>query len=175
MLSPTESACHASRCARSDWKRGFRRVLSWPKDLCRRRIIGSNRNIDVHDLRRQGGVGLSLDSKMRGVNHLVRASAPEGHFLGRTASTRSLEPSVSLESDDIVTKTHSPQVVSVGIPFFSYGPQSARQLPATWQNVSSRTKKGALNFRSASSEGLESLAWIRDPDPCGITPATRVL
>ncbi len=44
-------------------------------------------------------------------------SAPEALSLGRTISTRSLASAVSLASDDIVTKTHSPQVASVGLPF----------------------------------------------------------
>ncbi len=43
--------------------------------------------------------------------------APESLSLGRTISRRLLASAVSLEADDIVTKTHSPQVASVGLPF----------------------------------------------------------
>jgi len=43
--------------------------------------------------------------------------APECLSVGRTTSRRLLASAVSLQSDDIVTKTHSPQVASVGLPF----------------------------------------------------------
>jgi trans-2,3-dihydro-3-hydroxyanthranilate isomerase len=43
--------------------------------------------------------------------------APETLSLGRTTSRRSVASAVSLEADDIVTRTHCPQVASVGLPF----------------------------------------------------------
>jgi trans-2,3-dihydro-3-hydroxyanthranilate isomerase len=44
-------------------------------------------------------------------------SAPQRLSLGKTISARSLAAAVSLASDDVVTTTHAPQVVSVGLPF----------------------------------------------------------
>ena len=43
--------------------------------------------------------------------------APESLSIGQTISRDLLASAVSLRSDDIVTKTHSPQVASVGLPF----------------------------------------------------------
>jgi trans-2,3-dihydro-3-hydroxyanthranilate isomerase len=44
-------------------------------------------------------------------------SAPERLSLGKTVSARSLALAVSLAPDDVITKTHLPQVASVGLPF----------------------------------------------------------
>ena len=43
--------------------------------------------------------------------------APESLSIGQTISRDLLASAVSLRLDDIVTKTHSPQVASVGLPF----------------------------------------------------------
>lgn len=43
--------------------------------------------------------------------------APERLSIGKTISSRLLASAVSLQSDDIITRTHSPQVASVGLPF----------------------------------------------------------
>jgi trans-2,3-dihydro-3-hydroxyanthranilate isomerase len=44
-------------------------------------------------------------------------SAPQRLSLGKTISAQSLARAVSLTPDDIVTRTHPPQVASVGLPF----------------------------------------------------------
>jgi trans-2,3-dihydro-3-hydroxyanthranilate isomerase len=44
-------------------------------------------------------------------------SAPERLSLGQTVSAESLAAAVSLAPNDVVTTTHLPQVVSVGLPF----------------------------------------------------------
>jgi trans-2,3-dihydro-3-hydroxyanthranilate isomerase len=44
-------------------------------------------------------------------------AAPQRLSLGKTISTQSLAAAVSLVADDIVTRTHLPQVASVGLPF----------------------------------------------------------
>lgn len=43
--------------------------------------------------------------------------APQRISLGKTTSAAALARAVSLDSDDVVTRTHSPQVASVGLPF----------------------------------------------------------
>jgi len=43
--------------------------------------------------------------------------APQRISFGKTISTRSLASAVSLVADDIVTRTHFPQIASVGLPF----------------------------------------------------------
>ena len=48
---------------------------------------------------------------------LCELKAPEHLTLGKTVSRRLLASAVSLDADDIVTKTHSPQEASVGLPF----------------------------------------------------------
>jgi trans-2,3-dihydro-3-hydroxyanthranilate isomerase len=44
-------------------------------------------------------------------------SAPQRLSLGKTTSVQSLARAVSLAPDDVVTRTHPPQVASVGLPF----------------------------------------------------------
>jgi trans-2,3-dihydro-3-hydroxyanthranilate isomerase len=44
-------------------------------------------------------------------------SAPQPLSLGKTISARTLATAVSLTPEDIVTRTHPPQVASVGLPF----------------------------------------------------------
>ena len=44
-------------------------------------------------------------------------SAPQRLSLGKTTSVQSLARAVSLTPDDVVTRTHLPQVASVGLPF----------------------------------------------------------
>lgn len=55
----------------------------------------------------------------RGEGRLIwcELSAPERLSLGKTVSARSLALAVSLAPDDVITKTHLPQVASVGLPF----------------------------------------------------------
>jgi trans-2,3-dihydro-3-hydroxyanthranilate isomerase len=44
-------------------------------------------------------------------------TAPQRLSLGRTTSARSFARAISLDADDVVTRTHLPQVASVGLPF----------------------------------------------------------
>jgi trans-2,3-dihydro-3-hydroxyanthranilate isomerase len=44
-------------------------------------------------------------------------TAPQGLSLGKTVTARALARAVSLAEDDVVTRTHPPQVASVGLPF----------------------------------------------------------
>ncbi len=44
-------------------------------------------------------------------------TAPQRLSLGQTVSARTLARAVSLTEDDVVTRTHPPQVASVGLPF----------------------------------------------------------
>jgi trans-2,3-dihydro-3-hydroxyanthranilate isomerase len=44
-------------------------------------------------------------------------TAPQRLSLGQTVSARTLARAVSLVEDDVVTRTHPPQVASVGLPF----------------------------------------------------------
>lgn len=44
-------------------------------------------------------------------------SAPQGLSLGKTVAASTLAAAVSLNAEDIVTRTHLPQVASVGLPF----------------------------------------------------------
>ncbi len=44
-------------------------------------------------------------------------TAPQRLSLGKTVSARTLARAVSLTEDDVVTRTHPPQVASVGLPF----------------------------------------------------------
>jgi trans-2,3-dihydro-3-hydroxyanthranilate isomerase len=44
-------------------------------------------------------------------------TAPQRLSLGKTISARTLARAVSLAEDDVVTRTHPPQVASVGLPF----------------------------------------------------------
>jgi len=55
----------------------------------------------------------------RGEGRLIwcELSAPERLSLGKTVSARSMALAVSLAPDDVITKTHLPQVASVGLPF----------------------------------------------------------
>jgi trans-2,3-dihydro-3-hydroxyanthranilate isomerase len=43
--------------------------------------------------------------------------APEGLFLGKTIAVEQIASILSLTANDIITKTHQPQVASVGLPF----------------------------------------------------------
>jgi trans-2,3-dihydro-3-hydroxyanthranilate isomerase len=47
----------------------------------------------------------------------VRIEAPQPVSFGKTFSSRLIASAFSLTESDIVTKTHRPQVVSVGLPF----------------------------------------------------------
>ena len=44
-------------------------------------------------------------------------TAPQGLSLGKTVTAQALARAVSLTEDDVVTRTHPPQVASVGLPF----------------------------------------------------------
>jgi trans-2,3-dihydro-3-hydroxyanthranilate isomerase len=44
-------------------------------------------------------------------------TAPQGLSLGKTVTAQALARAVSLAEDDVVTRTHPPQVASVGLPF----------------------------------------------------------
>ena len=58
-----------------------------------------------------------LVQRRAGNSFWCELQAPEMLSLGQTASPRSLASAVSLQSNNIVTSTHFPQVASVGLPF----------------------------------------------------------
>jgi trans-2,3-dihydro-3-hydroxyanthranilate isomerase len=69
-------------------------------------------------------------------------AAPQRLSLGQTVSVQSLAKAVSLTPDDVVTRTHLPQVASVGLPFL----------------VAELKNRDALARARVNMEGLEALA-----------------
>jgi trans-2,3-dihydro-3-hydroxyanthranilate isomerase len=69
-------------------------------------------------------------------------AAPERLSLGKTVSVQSLARAVSLAPDDVVTRTHPPQVASVGLPFL----------------VVELANRAALERARVNLDGLEALA-----------------
>lgn len=62
-----------------------------------------------------GRVPISIHKQSRGI--WCELAAPESFSLGKSISAWSIASAVSLSTDDIVAKTHSPQMASVGLPF----------------------------------------------------------
>jgi trans-2,3-dihydro-3-hydroxyanthranilate isomerase len=75
-------------------------------------------------------------------------AAPQRLSLGPTVSVQSLARAVSLTPDDVVTRTHPPQVASVGLPFL----------------IAELKDRDALARARVNMEGLEALA------AAGMTP-----
>jgi trans-2,3-dihydro-3-hydroxyanthranilate isomerase len=75
-------------------------------------------------------------------------SAPERLSLGATVSVEALAGAVSLSAGDVVTRTHPPQVTSVGLPFL----------------VAELRDRAALERARPSAADLEALAAL------GVTP-----
>jgi trans-2,3-dihydro-3-hydroxyanthranilate isomerase len=69
-------------------------------------------------------------------------AAPQRLSLGQTVSVQSLAKAVSLTPDDVVTRTHLPQVASVGLPFL----------------MAELKDRDALARARVNVEGLEALA-----------------
>jgi trans-2,3-dihydro-3-hydroxyanthranilate isomerase len=69
-------------------------------------------------------------------------AAPQRLSLGQTVSVQSLAKAVSLAPDDVVTRTHLPQVASVGLPFL----------------MAELKDRDALARARVNMEGLEALA-----------------
>ncbi len=69
-------------------------------------------------------------------------AAPQRLSLGQTVSVQSLAKAVSLTPDDVVTRTHLPQVASVGLPFL----------------MAELKDRDALARARVNMEGLEALA-----------------
>jgi trans-2,3-dihydro-3-hydroxyanthranilate isomerase len=68
-------------------------------------------------------------------------SAPQPLSLGKTVSVESLARAVSLTPDDVVTRTHPPQVASVGLPFL----------------VAELANRAALERARVNMDGLDAL------------------
>jgi trans-2,3-dihydro-3-hydroxyanthranilate isomerase len=68
-------------------------------------------------------------------------SAPQRLSLGKTTSVQSLARAVSLTPEDIVTRTHPPQVASVGLPFL----------------MAELKDRGALERARVNMDGLDAL------------------
>ena len=75
-------------------------------------------------------------------------SAPARLSLGTTVSAQALATAVSLTADDVVTRTHLPQVASVGLPFL----------------VAELKDRAALERARANVDGLNALV------AAGVTP-----
>jgi trans-2,3-dihydro-3-hydroxyanthranilate isomerase len=68
-------------------------------------------------------------------------AAPQRLSLGKTVSVQSLASAVSLAPDDVVTRTHPPQVASVGLPFL----------------VAELADRAALERARVNRDGLDAL------------------
>jgi trans-2,3-dihydro-3-hydroxyanthranilate isomerase len=69
-------------------------------------------------------------------------AAPQRISLGKTTSAESLARAVSLDPGDVVTRTHPPQVASVGLPFL----------------MAELKDRAALERARANLDGLEAIA-----------------
>jgi len=79
--------------------------------------------------------------KLPGQPITCELTAPQRLSLGRTTSARALARAISLDEGDVVTRTHPPQVASVGLPF----------LLAELKN------RGALERARINMDGLDAL------------------
>jgi trans-2,3-dihydro-3-hydroxyanthranilate isomerase len=63
--------------------------------------------------------GLVSITVQQRADHLIACelTAPQPLSLGKTTSAQALARAISLDADDVVTRTHLPQVASVGLPF----------------------------------------------------------
>ncbi len=75
-----------------------------------------DQSITVTFEEKAGLVSINLQRREDG-HILCELTAPQRLSLGKTVSARTLARAVSLTEDDVVTRTHPPQVASVGLPF----------------------------------------------------------
>jgi trans-2,3-dihydro-3-hydroxyanthranilate isomerase len=94
-----------------------------------------------------GVVPVSIEPRAGG--HLwCELAAPERLSLGKTVSAGLLAAAVSLREEDVVTATHPPQIVSVGLPFL----------------MAELRDRGALERARANGSGFDALV------AAGVTP-----
>ena len=102
-------------------------------------VLGPSTSVTFEE--KAGLVAITI--QRREGDHLwCELAAPQRISLGKTVSVQSLAKAVSLTPDDVITRTHLPQVASVGLPFL----------------VAELKDRDALARARVNMEGLEALA-----------------
>jgi len=95
----------------------------------------------------KAGLVLIAIHKRQGGRIWCELAAPQSISLGKTVSVQSVASAVSLNTDDIITTCHAPQVASVGLPFVLAQLRDRSALKRARPNI--------YGFESLVAEGVE--------------------